>query len=191
LCGKKREGPVVYSEEQIIEMARDGDVQAFTWIVERYKGFLLAAVIPIVGGEDAAEDVLQEAFLQIYRSLSRYSGGSFRSWVARIAVNKAIDCHRGMRRLLPSDGESSSIGAHPSAEEQALAGMGLSRVASAVAGLSPAYRRTFLQHYVYGASCREMASMEGVSAKTIESRLFRARQILREKLREPGARDRR
>ncbi|MGE5483455.1 MAG: RNA polymerase sigma factor [Ignavibacteriales bacterium] len=195
---KERGGLVVYSEEQMIARARDGDVQAYTWIVETYKGLLLAAVMPIVGSEEAAEDVIQEAFLQIYRSLPQYAGGSFRRWAARIAVNKAIDWRRRIRRFVFED-EAPPLsetragrrtGIQPSAEEEALERMGLAGIASAVMSLTQVHRRAFLQHYVEGVSCAEMASMEGVSVKTIESRLYRARQILRKRLRESGGRNR-
>lgn len=169
--------------------------------METYKGLLLAAVMPIVGSEEAAEDVLQEAFLQIYRSLPQYAGGSFRRWAARIAVHKAIDWCRRTRRFVLED-ESRRLsetqpgphtGIQPSAEEEALERMGLEGIVSAVMSLTQVHRRAFLQHYVEGIGCAEMASMEGVSVKTIESRLYRARQtlrqILRKQLRESGGRN--
>ncbi len=162
--------------------------------MQTYKEFLLAAVMPIIGGEGAAEDVLQETFLQIYRSLPQYGGGSFRSWAGRIAVNKAIDCHRRNRRLVLR-GEtlvqdetpmSSREGVQPSAETEALERMGLLRLRAAVSALPPIYREAFLRHYVDGASCLDMASAEGVSVRTVESRLYRAREMLRRRLREAG-----
>ncbi|WP_255419798.1 RNA polymerase sigma factor [Moorella sp. Hama-1] len=69
-------------------------------MVELFSPFLLAIIMPIVCNPVTAEDILQETFIQVYRSLPRYRGGSFKHWLARIATNKAIDWKRKRRQSL-------------------------------------------------------------------------------------------
>lgn len=179
----------VGNEAEIIRRAAAGDSQAFAHLVDRYKYFLLAVILPIVRDHAAAEDVLQETFLQIYRSLPAYAGGSLKAWMARIATNKAIDWNRRASRQRweePVADWQDLDGARPlpSAEDEVLRRAGLAHLVEACAGLPPPYRQVFLRYYGAGKSYQELAAEAGVSVKTIESRLYRARRMLRKRLEE-------
>lgn len=81
-------------EQKWIEKAAAGNREAFNILVSRYKGYAMAAILPVIRDPEQAQDVLQETFLQVFRSLPRFKGGRFKAWLGRIAVNKAIDWKR-------------------------------------------------------------------------------------------------
>ena len=94
----------------------------------------MAVILPVVRDPAEAQDVLQETFWQVYRSLSGYRGGNFKFWLARIATRKAIDwCRERERRskeiLHNSPGDLRS-GCARSAEEECLGRMAKGRLAA-------------------------------------------------------------
>ncbi len=166
-----------------IEKAAGGDEKAFTQLIDRYKGYLMATILPVVRDPGEAQDVLQETFWQVYRSLSGYRGGNLKFWLARIATRKAIDwCRQRERRsrevLHDSPGDMDP-GAALSAEEEYFSHTAKARLASLLQALPPPYRTTMAGYLLEGKSYRQLADEAGVSVKTVESRLYRARRILR------------
>lgn len=174
----------------MIKRAAAGEELAFARIVERFSPFLLAVILPFVGSPETAEDILQETFIQVYRSLPYYRGGSFKHWLARIATNKAIDwkrkCKRSLVTIAESSGQAGVAELSPglSAEDEVIYRESLSRLLSLCRELPEHYRQTFTGFYLEGKDYRELAAEAGVTVKTVESRLYRARKILREKLKE-------
>lgn len=81
-----------------IERAAGGDEEAFGQLIERYKSYLMAVILPVVRDPLEAQDVLQETFWQIYRSLPGYHCGNLKFWLARIATHKAVDWCRNRER---------------------------------------------------------------------------------------------
>lgn len=166
-----------------IRKAAGGDENAFGRLIDQYKGYLMAVILPIVRDPSEAQDVLQETFWQAYRSLSGYRGGNFKFWLARIATRKAIDwCRERERRrreiLHYSPGELCS-GSALSAEEEYLGRMAKHRLAEQLQSLPPIYRTTMTGYFLEGKSYRQLADEAGISVKTVESRLYRARKILK------------
>ncbi len=166
-----------------IRKAAGGDEDAFGKLVDHYKGYLMAVILPVVRDPSAAQDVLQETFWQIYRSLSGYRGGNFKFWLARIATRKAIDWCRERERhsketLHDSPGDLLP-GCALSAEEEYLSRMAGVSLASLLQTLPPPYRTTMAGYLLEGKSYRQLADETGVSVRTVESRLYRARRILR------------
>ncbi len=74
--------------------------------------------------------------------------------------------------------------AHPSPEDEFLTKSGYASIAEAVDRLPPAYKDVFLQRYAEEKDCKSIASSEGISVRTVESRLYRARRMLKEALRQ-------
>src|SRR4249920_2159270 len=90
--------PVQRRDLILLEQAREGDLTAFNDLVLLYQDQLFALVVRMVPDRDQASDVVQEAFFSAYRNLKAYRGGAVRSWLARIAVNGAMDLQRARRR---------------------------------------------------------------------------------------------
>lgn len=75
-----------------------GDKTAYAYLVNQYRAYVFAIVLPIVPTLADAEDAAQEAFLCAYKSLPSWRGGSFKAWLGRIAVNCATDLMRRNQR---------------------------------------------------------------------------------------------
>jgi RNA polymerase sigma factor (sigma-70 family) len=162
-----------------------GNDAAFAVLVERYKNYVFALIYPILRNRDDAEDAAQETFLKLYRSLAQYSQGSFKSWLGRISINTAIDMKRKRERLgenlLGNLPDRYSI-PEPSAEEKVVEDELF--LEDLCCGLPESFKRVVYQYYVQEKSCREIAIEQGVAVRTVESRLYRSRKLIREKLRE-------
>ncbi|MCS6898802.1 MAG: sigma-70 family RNA polymerase sigma factor [Myxococcales bacterium] len=173
----------------LIEAAREGDQAAFRRLVERHQRRAYTIAFNLVRDENDAREIVQEAFLRVYRSLHTFQGGSsFFTWLYRIVTNLAIDAVRKPGRGIAFD-EGASFEEEP---EYPL----LSRIdgadpldalhrnelgqklAAALEALPPYHRSVILMREVDGLSYDEMAQVMGVSKGTIMSRLFHARQKL-------------
>lgn len=171
-------------EIQAINKVLSGDKQAFQPLVERYSRLVFTSALKIVRDRDIAEDIAQEAFLQAFRSLASFRGdAAFSTWLVRIAVNKALDYCRKMK---DRDG-AEDLGDYPlahdcgnSPEDLALRKEEIWQMREQVRGLPVLYRKVVYAYYIQQLSYREIAEREGISIKTVESRLYRARAMLRE-----------
>ncbi|CAN5630278.1 sigma-70 family RNA polymerase sigma factor [soil metagenome] len=178
-------------DQPLIEACRAGDAQAFGELVRRHKDRLYAMLLRMTGCAEDAQDRLQDAFLLAFEKLDRFEGeSSFYTWLYRIAVNVALS-HRRKRRgpirlsevrpdgrpELSRDAEQSD----PSlplqrAERDAL-------IQSALNALAPDHRAVVVLKEFDGLRYEEVAAILGVPVGTVRSRLHRARQELRERLR--------
>lgn len=178
----------------LVHRAREGDHAAFRQLVERHQSKAHAIALRFVRDEDDARDVVQEAFLRVYRGLARFQGGSsFFTWFYRIVANAAIDLKRKpARRESPFDDArprpdevytpflSRLEGADPA---DAVARRELSsRIQKALDELPPYHRGAIVMRELEGLSYEEMAQAMGVSKGTVMSRLFHARQKLQRAL---------
>lgn len=82
------------SDKQIVETVLKGDINAFSEVVERYKGLIYSICLKILRNPSKAENATQESFTKIYIALSNYKEGSFKSWICTISYRTAIDCFR-------------------------------------------------------------------------------------------------
>ncbi len=173
-----------------ITRAAAGDEDAFTQLIDQYKGYLMATILPVVRNPIEAQDVLQETFWQVYRSLSGYRGGNLKFWLARIATRKAINwCRereRRRREVLHDSPGDLCPGSALSPEEEYFRHTARGSLASLLQALPPPYRTTMAGYLLEGKSYRQLADEAGVSVKTVESRLYRARKILRNQYKEGG-----
>lgn len=173
------------TDAALVSQVLAGNDAAFAVLVERYKNYVFAIIYPILRNKDDTEDAAQETFLKLYRSLSQYSQGSFKSWLGRISVNTAIDLKRKRERLgenLLGNLSDMYVPPEPSAEERVLEDEGT--LEDLCRGLPESYKNVVYQYYVQQKSCSEIALEQGVAVRTIESRLYRSRKLIKEKLKE-------
>jgi RNA polymerase sigma-70 factor, ECF subfamily len=181
----------------LVEAARGGDTKAFRALVERHQRRAYAIAFSLLRDESDAAEVVQEAFLRVYRGLATFQGGSsFFTWLYRIVTNLAIDQLRRPGRqndeldesrgpLDESDEGSFPLlsrvdGADPlDAMHRAELG---GAIKAALDALPPYHRGVIIMREVEGLSYEEMAQAMGVSKGTIMSRLFHARQKLQRAL---------
>lgn len=182
------EAPIT-GDEELVVLARGGDLDAFNRLVDRYQGHVFSLCLRLLGNREAAEDAVQEAFLSAYRALDRFHGGSFRSWVLRIAANESKDELRRRRR---KDGATSleaifdrqeapveipdpSEGADLILEHHEF-GRSLE---IALQDLPFEQRQAVLLVDLYEFAYEEVARITGSSVGTVKSRIHRGRERLR------------
>ena len=184
-------------DRALIEAAQKGDSAAFRKLVERHQRRAFAIAMGMVRDENDARDLVQEAFVRVYRGLDRFQGGStFFTWFYRIVTNLSIDFMRKPgRREVEHDDSRTHIdpadeadlpfvshidGAEPlDAVHRRQLGEWLR---AALEALPPYHRGVVLMREVEGMSYEEMAQAMNVSKGTIMSRLFHARQKLQRAL---------
>ncbi len=177
------------NDSELVAAARAGDAAAFAALIGRYEARILRLVRGMVPAPDV-EDVTQEAFLKAFRKLHLFDGrSSFYTWIYRLSANTAMDWRKkeARRRHAPlpatEAGEDLVPGDGPGPERRAVQIELGERIDRAVAELPDTYREIVLLREARGLSYEEIAAELGISKGTVESRLFRARERLRERLR--------
>jgi RNA polymerase sigma-70 factor (ECF subfamily) len=178
------------SEAQLIERAKRGDAQAFELLYEKHKRRVYSLCLRMTANTAEAEDLAQEAFLQLYRKIGTFRGESaFSTWLHRLAVNVVLMQLRKKSLPLVSLEESTQGADDESprkdfgAEDVALAGsIDRMQLQRAVDSLPPGYRMIFVLHDVEGFEHNEIAKIAGCSVGNSKSQLHKARMKLRDLL---------
>jgi RNA polymerase sigma-70 factor (ECF subfamily) len=164
-------------DAELVAAAREGDIDAFEGLVRRHSGAVYAHATRFFGDASAADDVAQEVFIKVYRSLDTFGERSrFSTWLYRITRNTCLDQVRGgKRRPIPVDPLDVSASAPGDLSDQvALA----ASVEAAMRSLAPEDRDALSAVSVFGLSYAEAADALGVPEGTVKSRVFRARRSL-------------
>ncbi|MEM7387294.1 MAG: RNA polymerase sigma factor, partial [Verrucomicrobiota bacterium] len=138
---------------------------------------------------DDARELTQETFVRVYRSIARWEPRApFKSWMFRIALNLCRDHvksrrHREKRRTCSLDAVGPVDWPDPRGDtlDDVAAAEALRRLEALVAGLPPNVREPLILHVLEGQSVDETAAILGLSRRAVETRVYRARQRLREK----------
>ena len=179
----------------LVERAQVGDRSAFRKLVERHQRRAFAIALGLVRDENDAREIVQEAFLRVYRNLDKFQGGSsFFTWLYRIVTNLAIDLMRRPAKreveLFDNPSVADEVEATPfvaridGADPLDVVGRRqlAARIGKALDALPPYHRAVILMRELEGMSYQEMAEAMQVSKGTIMSRLFHARQKLQRAL---------
>lgn len=174
-------------EDALIKDAQKGDLEAFNQLVISYQDRVFSLSLRILGDEDTAEDITQDAFLAAYHSLPRFRGGSFRGWLYRIATNACLDEIRRRKRrpmmsldegeeanensLLPYDYQGFSILPEKEYERYEIE----QAVQKALNQLGGDQRAVVVLVDLNDLDYLEAAQILGVPLGTVKSRLARAR----------------
>lgn len=179
-------------ERELIRRAQRGDRAAFDALVRLYDHEVLHLALKLVGSPEEAQDLYQEAFLKVYRSLALFRFDSrFSTWLYRVVMNVCLDHLRrqkGRSEVQPPANPESDTeyfqtvaddrpGLNP---ERSLKGREIAgRIQSALQGLNPRERMVFeLRHY-QGMKLRAIGELCGTTEETAKNCLFRATQKLR------------
>jgi RNA polymerase sigma-70 factor (ECF subfamily) len=181
-------------EIRLIRRAQEGDGAAFEALVRIYDRQVLKLARQMLNNVEDAQDVYQEIFLKVFRSLPafRFESG-FSTWLYRIVINQCINYRqwRSRRRFLSfdahSDAEEQTSYAppdkNPDPEKETL-NRELSReIALAMASLPDQQRAVFVLRHFHGQKLLEIAETLGCAEGTVKNYLFRATQHMQEKLR--------
>ena len=174
-------------ERRLVEDAVRGSQAAFEQLYRRHVGRVYGLCLRMTAQRETAEDCVQEAFVQAWRSLPRFEArSSFGTWLHRIAVNAVLAQARRRSERVGGDASVDDEIAETLADGSAGdTGAGLD-LEAAIAGLPAGARHVLVLAGVYGYSHEETASMLGVAVGTCKAQLHRARQLLVQRL---GAED--
>ena len=162
--------------------ARRGDEAAFHEMEDRYGAALYRLAFSMVGNAADADDVLQETFMGALKAMYGFEErASVKTWLTRILVRQAARRHRsrGRSKVVASGDPSAEAVARQGADS----GVKMD-VMAAVDALPPDHREVIVLRELQGMSYEEIADVLAVPRGTVESRLYRARQALRERLRD-------
>jgi RNA polymerase sigma-70 factor, ECF subfamily len=168
-----------------VSAARSGDMGAFEALYRHHVGRIHALCLRMTGSRPAAEDCVQETFVQAWQNLDRFEARSaFGTWLHRIAVNCVLGLQRAESRR-PSghlqavdDGRSDPWGADAGARDPQL-DLELER---AITSLPEGARNVLVLHSLAGYSHEEVAAMLGIAVGTCKAQLHRARSLLAARL---------
>ena len=169
------------NEDRLIRQILLGHSELFESIVLEYQNLVFSVCLSIVINTHEAENMAQETFLTAYKSLSDFRGGSLKSWLCRIAVNKAIDCKRKQSRFVFSEFEESTEQVKTGVEESFERKECNERMRHIVSGLPTGYASVIKAFYYDCLTVKEIARRMELPERTIETRLYRAKKLIRER----------
>jgi len=177
-------------DSEVVRRAQQGDSDAFATLFHAHKARIYAVCLRMTNNAAEAEDLTQDAFLQVFRKIATFRGDSaFSTWLHRIAVNTVL-MHFRKKSLCQvsldepySNSDGAKIRREYGTKDCRLAGC-VDRVAlaSAIKDLPHGYRTIFLLHEVEGYEHQEIAELLGCSVGNSKSQLHKAKLRIRELL---------
>jgi RNA polymerase sigma-70 factor, ECF subfamily len=185
--------PAALTEAEAIGLAQAGDARAFEFLYDLHSRRVYALCLRMLGNPSDAEDLMQEAFLQLFRKIGTFRGESaFSTWLHRMTVNVVL--MRLRKKALPvasleettepdeeTGGPRKDVGAPDLRLSGAVDRVNLER---SIDKLPPGYRTVFVLHDVQGYEHNEIAGIMGCSVGNSKSQLHKARTKLRDLLQE-------
>ena len=183
------------TDEELVARAQGGDVESFNQLIVRWERPIYALAYRVIGKEEDARDVCQDAFLRAYRALPGFKGqAKFSSWLYRIALNLCRDWIRRQRRApvsqLPEDTDASELAAETGpveSIEDLVARRELTAIVEeAMSELSEEQRTAIILKEYHGMTFQEIADMQGCPLSTVKTRLYQGLSLLRRRLEQQG-----
>jgi len=173
-------------DESLVERYRDGDRAAFAALVRKYQRPIYNAAYRVLGREEDASDITQAVFLKVAERLDQYDARyKFFSWIYRIAVNESLNLLRENGRAGPLEDEEELPGQESDGPEAKVNDAQVSdRIQKALMSMRVSDRMVLTLRHFGECSYQEMADIMGVEVKTVKSRLFEARERMRELLKD-------
>ncbi|MGE5654828.1 MAG: RNA polymerase sigma-70 factor, partial [Bacillota bacterium] len=178
-------------DERLIARCVEGDQQAFALLVSQYQTQVYNLAWRYLGEAEDAKDATQEAFIKVYHALPKYQGqAKFSTWLYRIVANTCIDYLRRRRPQFSLDAPRSDedegsweiASDEPSLEQQVERQELRIMVQHQVESLPPKYRMVVTLYHLQGMSYQEISQVLDLPVRTVETQLYRAKAMLRERL---------
>jgi RNA polymerase sigma-70 factor (ECF subfamily) len=182
-------------DNQLVKRILNGEQNAYQQLVEKYTGLLFSIVLKMVGNKTDAEDLVQEIFIKIYKGLASYNGEfALTTWMMKIASNHTIDYLRKKKlKTTPIDGSESEEKEKrkpqfeadvDNPEEMILKQERKKMIEKAIEELPPRYREVIILRHKEERDYLEIAEKLNIPLGTVKARLFRAREMLNQKLKD-------
>ncbi len=183
---------------EIVCLCQKGDVDAFGSLVEKYQKKMVNIAFRIIGDYEAASEVVQDSFVSAYKAIRKFRGEArFSTWLYRIVINASRNRMKRLKTRLQREGVSiegsrDAEGGRgidppdpgPSVLEQVEKREVESKVQACISALDDEYREVLVLRDIQGFSYDEISDILKVPGGTVKSRLFRAREALKDGLKE-------
>lgn len=172
-------------DTKLIERCIKGDRKAFETLLIQYEKPVFNAAYRMLNNKEDASDVTQTVFLKVYENFDSFDPSRrFFSWVYRITLNESINVLGKQKRLEPLQHEPADDGKSP---EQEVASAELSaEIQAALMTVKTDYRTVVILKHFLGCSYMEISEVLEIPEKTVKSRLYSARQMLKDALTRSG-----
>lgn len=176
------------TDSELIQKCLAGNRDIFAELVSRYKKLIYGVIYNISGDFTEANDLFQEVFLRIYKSLHRYNSDyQFATWAIRITTNVCRDRLRQKKmEPVPVEEINETEDDQNNPESQYLAREQINGIRKAIGELPEKYRIPIILFHQQRLSYEEMAKILDQPVSVIKNRLYRARLMLRDKLNSNG-----
>lgn len=181
----KREMDILESDRYYINLILSGNREAFSAIIERYQDNVYNLALKICGNREDAEEIAQDSFIKVFRSLRSFKGkSSFGTWLYRIVYNTSITFVRKNKldilRLEDFPVDSVDFMRDSATDEEAEREYMKILLCYALQRLEHEDRAIITMHYYQDLSHTEISSVTGISRSSIKVRLFRARRKMQQ-----------
>ncbi len=164
-----------------------GDKRGLVEIMELYSDSLVSFINGFVHNESTAEDLMQDTYLELIIKKSSFMGESqFKTWLFKIARNKAIDYIRKHKRIIPVDDSFVFLPDCDSVEKYADDSEKRKAIFSAMSSIKPIYAQVLYLSFFEDMSNEEIASVIGKSKRQVEMLIYRAKDSLKKALEKEG-----
>ena len=172
-------------DKDLVRRCLKGDQKAFETLLDRYQKPIYNVALRMVSSNDDAADLTQTVFIKAYENLRSYDERfKFFSWLYKIAVNSSLNFLEQKKRNDLLGDQDVSQG--PVLEEQIEASERIEKLDDAILQLKPEYRIVIVLRHFHDLSYDEMGEILDIPEKTVKSRLFTARQMLKDLLLKSG-----
>ena len=165
-------------------MEKISSKENFIRLVEQYQNLVFSICLKMTGDYFAAEDLTQETFIAAYKNLEAFDGQSEKAWLCRIAGNKCIDYHRAAaRRMVPTEEEEmyeTATAERNGPLETVMTGVVMEELHQCIVSLPAPYEEIARMHFEQGRTAKEIAEYTGMGLKTVQTRIYRAREKLKQ-----------
>lgn len=166
-----------------MEVEKIGSQDNFIRLINQYQNLIFSICLKLTGDYFAAEDLTQETFISAFKYIDSFDGQSEKAWICRIASNKAIDYLKAaQRREIPAlenerDEEIPAKMADPL--QKVLNREVMEEMKRRCEALKQPYSEVAVEHFIRGKTAKEIAIHSDVPLNTVQTRLYRAREMLK------------